>query len=284
MECLAAFLFIVILIGVMMTFASQAHAGAERWGRAFSVLARRHGGWYKSGGWFGRPSVMFRYGATSVQVESVAAGRPKRRYLQVHIRYPDQELRCEAFPRRVNDRGPFRGMEDVTSGLGGFESEYVIRSEDDAATRRFLSDGVQLQMNRIRYLLGNDDIYVSVQRGRLLIKKAFPRHGGHEQIEDLVQLAIDLYDQAVLARSAAIDFVEHQTLGSIDECVCMVCGEELLEDIVLCRRCKTPHHRDCWMYYGACSTYGCKEPHFVAPRLSQPIPDPPHAPESASLE
>ena len=75
-----------------------------------------------------------------------------------------------------------------------------------------------------------------------------------------------------------------QTLQAIDECVCMICGEELLEDIVLCRRCKTPHHRECWLYYGACSTYGCKEPHFVSPRVAQPISDPPPSAESASLE
>jgi hypothetical protein len=284
MECLAAFLFIVILIGVMMTFASQAHAGGERWSRAFLGIARRYGGWYRSGGWFGKPSVTFRHSPATVQVDTVSGGRPKRRYLQVHIKYPDAELRCEVFPRRVDDRGPFKKMGDVAVGLGSFDSEYVIRSEDDAAARRFLSDGVQLQMNRIRYLLGNDDVYVLVQKGRLLIKKAFPRHGGAEQIENLVQLALDLFDQALLARTAAIDFVEHQTLGAIDECVCMVCGEELLEDVVLCRRCKTPHHRDCWMYYGACSTYGCKEPHFVMPRVAQPVPDPPRSAESASLE
>jgi hypothetical protein len=284
MECLAAFLFVVILIGVMMTFASQAHAGAERWSRAFLLVARRYGGWYRSGGWFGKPSVTFRYATVPVQVDCLASGRPKRRYLQVHVRYPDTELRCEVFPRRVEDRARLRGMSEVSTGLGDFDFEYVIRSEDEPSARRFLSEGVQLQMNRIRYLMGNDDVYVSVQRGRLLIKKAFPRHGGVEQIENLVQLSLDLFDQAMLARAAGIDFVEHQTLGAIDDCVCMVCGEELLEDIVLCRRCKTPHHRDCWLYYGACSTYGCKEPHFVAPRLAQPVPDPPRSAESAPLE
>jgi hypothetical protein len=36
-----------------------------------------------------------------------------------------------------------------------------------------------------------------------------------------------------------------------------VCGDHLAEEIVICRRCNTPHHRECWQYGGGCATYGC---------------------------
>ncbi len=275
MECLAVFLLLVILIAVMMTWASQAHVGAERWSRAFLAVAVKHGGWHSSGGWFGRPTARFRYGGTTVVVDSVVGGRPKRRYLQVRINFPDATLRCEAFPRRMEPRLPFLGMTDSATGAVGFDTEYVVRGDDREQTRRFFSDGVQLQLNRLRYMLGNDNIYLAVQRGQLLAKKEFPRHGGVDQITELVQITLDLYDQAILTRSAAIHFLEQETLQPIDQCVCMVCGDELLEDVVLCRRCKTPHHRDCWMYYGACSTYGCREPEFMIPRVAPLAFDPP---------
>ena len=42
-------------------------------------------------------------------------------------------------------------------------------------------------------------------------------------------------------------------------------GETITGDAVLCRRCKTPHHQDCWQYYGACSTYGCRETRYLRP-------------------
>lgn len=284
MECLAVFLVLVILIGVTMTFASQAHASAERWSRAFLTLARKHSGWYTSGGWFGRPHCRFRYGATMVLVDSAASGRPKRRYLQVHLNFPDKAFRCEAFPRRLHSRIPLRGLEDALTGSPEFDAEYITRCESPTEARRFFSAGVQLQMNRMRYLLGNDDVYVSVQQGQMLVKKDFPRHGGIEQIEDLVQMALDLFDQAMLTRTAGIQFLEHQTLQAIDQCICMVCGEELADDVVLCRRCKTPHHRDCWAYYGSCSTYGCKEAEFVVPRLASPLPGPQPSEKPASRE
>lgn len=39
---------------------------------------------------------------------------------------------------------------------------------------------------------------------------------------------------------------------------CRVCGEPLGEEpLVLCGKCRTPHHRGCFEYVGGCSTYGC---------------------------
>ncbi|MBW3599224.1 MAG: hypothetical protein KY475_18385, partial [Planctomycetes bacterium] len=219
------------------------------------------------------------------QVDSFTGGRPKRRYLQVHIHFPDPQLRCEAFPRRPGLREtPFKGMSDVRSGASSFDAEYVVRGESADQTQRFFSDGVQLQMNRIRYVLGNDDVYVSAHRGRLLVKKEFPRHGGVEQIEELVGWALELYDQAMLTRSGSIEFPQHQTINTIDQCICKVCGDELLDDVVLCRRCKTPHHRDCWLFFGACSTYGCREPEFMVPRVARPAPPKQQPEESAPIE
>ena len=44
---------------------------------------------------------------------------------------------------------------------------------------------------------------------------------------------------------------------------CQVCATEMEERIVWCRRCRTPHHRECWIYTGMCSTFGCREIGYV---------------------
>ena len=45
---------------------------------------------------------------------------------------------------------------------------------------------------------------------------------------------------------------------------CQVCGVTLAQGrVVRCRRCATPHHEDCWVYTGECSTFACKERGFV---------------------
>lgn len=39
---------------------------------------------------------------------------------------------------------------------------------------------------------------------------------------------------------------------------CQVCGEPLTgQPVVVCHRCRTPHHRDCWRYNRGCSVFGC---------------------------
>jgi hypothetical protein len=40
---------------------------------------------------------------------------------------------------------------------------------------------------------------------------------------------------------------------------CPVCGEAMTARVVVCARCRTPHHAECWAYVGQCSTYGCRE-------------------------
>jgi len=59
---------------------------------------------------------------------------------------------------------------------------------------------------------------------------------------------------------------------------CRVCGTELVGELVSCERCQTPHHKDCWEYWGRCATYGCASPE---PR---PEPRPAIAEEPMSLE
>lgn len=47
---------------------------------------------------------------------------------------------------------------------------------------------------------------------------------------------------------------------------CQVCGEALADaPVVLCRACRTPHHRECWRYNRGCSVYSCGCRTFVAP-------------------
>ena len=46
------------------------------------------------------------------------------------------------------------------------------------------------------------------------------------------------------------------------EGVCQVCGSALGPDRVRCRKCGTPHHRECWLYNGGCSTFACGEKKF----------------------
>jgi hypothetical protein len=51
--------------------------------------------------------------------------------------------------------------------------------------------------------------------------------------------------------------------------ICQVCGSGLTEDVVLCVRCRTPHHRECWEWTGECSTFACHETRFEQEGLAR---------------
>lgn len=44
---------------------------------------------------------------------------------------------------------------------------------------------------------------------------------------------------------------------------CQVCATGMSAARVFCAKCRTPHHEECWLYNGQCSTFGCREIRFT---------------------
>jgi hypothetical protein len=76
-----------------------------------------------------------------------------------------------------------------------------------------------------------------------------------------------LFEAALRTRSTGIEFVGEVAIDAkepdAEESKCQVCGEPLAKDLVYCGGCRTPHHRECWEYFGGCSTYACGEKKYV---------------------
>ena len=95
---------------------------------------------------------------------------------------------------------------------------------------------------------------LAAPRSEIISQATAARHGLTRPW--FTQVALELYDQAMLTRSAGIEFLGEESAQLVVEAICQVCGEDIGEDMVVCPRCKTPHHRDCWQYNGGCSIYG----------------------------
>ncbi len=66
---------------------------------------------------------------------------------------------------------------------------------------------------------------------------------------------VGVEDLSVLARP---------TPAALSESLCQVCGSTMGQPpVVYCRRCRTPHHEECWVYAGRCSTFACQEREFA---------------------
>jgi len=246
--------------------AASVQTRADRMNQTYQNLARRFSGTCTAAGWFSRPSIRFRYGATHALI-TTSGKRRGQEYTQALISWPDHDTYAEIFPAAMS---PFETSFDVPAeqrmGNQEFSSRYIVRTADRAAVGKFLSEGVQWQIDKIRALLNDDDIHVTLNRGRLQVRKhaAIRRF---DQLEEFVSLCLELYDQGMLTRSAGIDFVEDSS-QIINEAVCQICSENITTDMVFCRRCKTPHHAECWQYFGGCAVYACGEKRCVAPKVA----------------
>jgi hypothetical protein len=235
----------------------------------YDRLARRFGGRAQPAVWFDAPCATFAVDGVLVRVDIFNTGaQQSRHFTQVHFEWPDQYLRFEVFPDGIWPRiGRLIGMEDIEIGSPEFDRDYVIRSNDIPAVKGFLSGPVQHQINLLRGLLGNGDIFVSLNAGRLLVKKrGLIRE--FSPLLSLVQMSLELHAQAMLTQSSGIEFEEESTAQLIESAMCQVCGDSIDSDMVICRRCKTPHHQDCWNYFGRCSTYGCGETRYYVPKTA----------------
>ena len=253
---------------MVLSTRAQSPTGLDR---IYRELAAKCGGSYSAGGWFGRPSVRFRHRDVLVAVDMAATwdGGENSVCTRVLLQWPDPDIRCEVFSSGAWSRfGRFVGMQDIEIGSVDFDRDYIISGNDRDSLVGFLSNGVQVHIDRVRYVKSSAGVYLSVNRGTFLVRKR-----GVIRNESILELfvmeVLDLYDQALLTLTKGIEFVGVHLDDGAEDAICQICGERMDDDIVFCRRCKTPHHLDCWQYLGSCSTYGCSESKYLSSRKIQ---------------
>lgn len=272
MECFALLIF--FLLFVLVATGVGVNIAPPGPGRAYQALLRRFGGTYQHSRLFGRPRVRFRYGPTWVTI-TPGPTSGSARSTQAHLQWPDEHTALHVVSRDPHARPiDICGTGTVSAYDQQFERQFQITGPGGVATQRLLSDGVRWQIARLGQLFHAAGVRVSFSRGRLLIEVATAlRHP--EDLEQFTQCSLELFDQAMLTRSEGIEFLEGtEEAQVIEDPICLVCGEAIGNDMVICRRCRTPHHLDCWKYTGCCATYGCRETRYDAPTVARPITRP----------
>ena len=85
---------------------------------------------------------------------------------------------------------------------------------------------------------------------------------GLEELDAFITRALELFTTAIaLPPAAAAEvpglFLVDMLYATGRGARCGVCGEEAASRRVLCGKCATPHHEECWSYSGGCSVFGC---------------------------
>lgn len=267
MECFVVFL-ILVLAAVLATGFGLGRASHGP-NQAYAALTKRFGGAYHGGSLLRRPAVRFRYGHTWVTISPGSETGPAGT-TQARIQWPHTETTL-----RVDTAASKRGetAEALTLCIGDedFDQTYRVQGDTQEDAKRLLSEGVRWQLDRLRQSFDCPLLSLSINHGRLIVEKPLLFRRG-DDLEQFTQYCLELFDQAMLACCEGIEFMDSSGEAQlIERPVCQVCGEEIESDMVFCRRCRTPHHLDCWQYTGCCSTYGCRETRYIVPELGRPV-------------
>jgi hypothetical protein len=220
------------------------------------------------------------WGVRSTQIEIQEQGllmeaTDESSLLQVYCaspapKHPSLAFNCEIAPANIFQRLAYLiGSRRPLSESPNFDLQYSIATDNPEQTRRLLTRYVQVQIDRLRYFQGGNDIHVRFRNGLLTVN----RRGvirNDRALRQFVALSLELYEQAIASYGVGIE-VLHAASDPAADAVCKVCGDPLDGDeVVFCRVCDTPHHRDCWRYFGGCSVYACGERRFNrTPRLAR---------------
>jgi hypothetical protein len=275
MECVLVFLMLVVFAALIAGFGLGRAPRTGQLLASYRLLAQRlHGTFYRTG-WFGMPRVVFQYRSACATVESLSAAPPdlgRGPAVRIHLPWPELGLRAEVcHPPRPPHSASRDGLQPVPLTSDGFERRCSVRGTDPRAVSEIFNEVVRWHVERLRIQGAVTPLCIQVGRGAMTITKVLTIHQGSDLIQ-FVEAALDLYDQAMLTRTRGITFLEQQSAQVLEQVVCRVCGEEIREGLVFCRRCKTPHHRECWQYVGRCCVFACGETEFREPQVAQRLP------------
>lgn len=257
---------IVIIGGILLLVIAFAWSAHTEFNRELHRFARSWRGHVERSHAFAHPRITLKLGESPAVLEYSGGGDDGvRTHLQISLY--DVRVRLELRPQGLAQRlGKYLGMQDIEIGSPAFDSAFIIQGSDERQIRECLTPAVQESVLKVAKCgkHGRFDLHLQLGSGSLRITK-------HEHITSAAELSnfvrccFELLVQLQKPLSAGIEFVEstRQSTAALQETECQVCGDPLLEKVVHCMKCKTPHHLDCWQYFGSCSVYGCGQKRYI---------------------
>lgn len=227
---------------------------------AYRRIAARLGGEFHDYAFQGMPKVTFRYKHARAMLTIYQAGtEPKTLFTQLTLLVPEGfDHRLEVYRQLFSDDEiRQKGIEDVLIGDAGFDPRYIIKTDSETYARSVLDARRREIVEGLRAMGAKDYLLISINPERMLVRKT-PILASPEDLRFFVEMCCEFYDavEALELAESGIELMDHKIDAPP---VCQVCGCDIEGAAVACRRCRTPHHADCWDFNKKCSTFGCGE-------------------------
>lgn len=257
--------FVVLLMFALMLIVTgytiSILSGLGSWNRTYYRLSQKYGGKGKSGGvmygyYFSTPTLFFDYGRTYCKLKS------RRDWLLFGARTTELRMHWPALAAYLSIVcPPGRNLSD-TSGKtpeeDSFFTKFDIRANQITTTERMITPSLKWQLEKLRTLNPKNYLNVTLIGRHLTVSKpGFITDYG--TLHEFIRLSLELFDLLMLSEEDGISFVTQTDVQLVENVNCPVCIGKIEGPMVVCRRCRTPHCRECWEYNGRCATFACEE-------------------------
>jgi len=260
---LLAFIYVVLnVVNFLVGGTTQTRKRSESKNLVLAPIRQRFGAENKRATQLGefnvfRPALVFDYGRTMARL--LHFGTPwrsanKQTVLETDFPLHPPGQRISIISRVGSDVVP---DSHVKTGDAEFDAAFYVLASDPALANQLLSDAVKWKMAEIKNLQPAQTSF-ELFNGKL---KASCRHwfGSGQSLLDFVQGNLELFDQLMLHKADGVEFTSQNQAAVMEDFRCPICSDDVMHEMVVCKKCKTPHCAECWEYNGKCATFACLE-------------------------
>jgi hypothetical protein len=156
------------------------------------------------------------------------------------------------------------GLRRLTLNDSILDASFMVWGAEEYPIRKLMDRKARESILSIYSMLPHRSFYMGLEYDRVLVKKVVPAPmlsaAFLRDYNDQSRRMIDGFLATLTVEGADAEMIEVLEVVLPEEIGrCQVCGERIILDKIECRRCDTPHHRDCWDYNGKCAMYACGE-------------------------
>lgn len=151
------------------------------------------------------------------------------------------------------------GAEDIETGDASFDSAFLVQGSPREWVLEVLNAEVRSALLRAANLgagsFGGSGGTLEAGPSGVTLTRWKNLVGDRELLAGFMESGISLFSG--LRHPASRDIKIVSAKESAAEGRCPVCDHPLESNVLHCGSCRTPHHADCWTYFGGCAIFAC---------------------------